>query len=190
MGVYRGTGVSRGVRPTTWERSLKKRELQIPCFEEFFWGENTLGLVPASVPHTLGYTCTLYTRTSPLPKQIPGFRAPGKANLPGTLGRHCRDLVPTFCAGCSLKWTVPAFSSFSEQRSVFDTLVGVLGFGPTGPKASLYGRGQRTAKPSAPSHRISAIASECCRKVPFARNFRSGDEIFAFHSQNHSHSLD
>ena len=42
------------------------------------------------------------------------FRAPGKANLPGTLGPHCRDLVPTFRAGCFLKSTVPAFSSFSE----------------------------------------------------------------------------
>ena len=48
--------------------------------------------------------------------QILGFRAPGKANLPGTLGRHCRDLVPTFRAGCFLKSTVPAFSSFSEFR--------------------------------------------------------------------------
>ena len=28
--------------------------------------------------------------------QILGFRAPGKANLPGTLGRHCLDLVRTF----------------------------------------------------------------------------------------------
>ena len=49
--------------------------------------------------------------------QILGFRAPGKANLPGTLGRHCRDLVPTFRAKCFLKSTVPAFSSFSEFRS-------------------------------------------------------------------------
>ena len=31
--------------------------------------------------------------------QIPGFRAPGKANLPGTLGRHCLDLDHTFRAG-------------------------------------------------------------------------------------------
>ena len=35
--VYRGTGVSRGVRRTTWDRSLKIWKLQIPCFEEFFW---------------------------------------------------------------------------------------------------------------------------------------------------------
>ena len=46
--------------------------------------------------------------------QILGFQAPGKANLPGTLGPHCRDLVPTFRAGCFLKSTVPAFSSLSD----------------------------------------------------------------------------
>ena len=28
------------------------------------------------------------------------IQAPGKANLPRTLGRHCLDLVPTFRAGC------------------------------------------------------------------------------------------
>ena len=67
--VYRGTGVSRGVRRTTWDRSLKNWELQIPCFEEFFWGGNTLGLVPASLPHTLGYACTFYAPTSPPPQK-------------------------------------------------------------------------------------------------------------------------
>ena len=46
--------------------------------------------------------------------QIIGFWAPGKTNLPGTFGRHCLDLVPTFRAGCFLKSTVPAFSSFSD----------------------------------------------------------------------------
>ena len=46
---------------------------------------------------------------------ITGFWAPGKANLPGTLGRHCLDLVPTFRAGCVLKATVPTFSSFPDR---------------------------------------------------------------------------
>ena len=50
--------------------------------------------------------------------QILGFRAPGRANLPETLGPHCRDLVPTFRAGCFLKSTVPAFSSFSDFRQI------------------------------------------------------------------------
>ena len=42
-------------------------------------------------------------------QQILGFWAP---DLPGTLCRHCQDLVPTFRAGCFLKSAVPAFSSF------------------------------------------------------------------------------
>ena len=67
--AYRGTGVSRGVRRTTWERSLKIWELQISCFEEFLGGENVLGLVPASLAHTVGYACTFYAPTSPPPTQ-------------------------------------------------------------------------------------------------------------------------
>ena len=35
----------------------------------FFWGGNTLGLIPASLPHTLGYACTFYAPTSPPPKK-------------------------------------------------------------------------------------------------------------------------
>ena len=50
--------------------------------------------------------------------QILGLRAPGKANLPETLGPHCRDLVPTFRAECFLKATVPAFSIFSDIWNV------------------------------------------------------------------------
>ena len=38
----------------------------------------------------------------------------GKGKPAGNLGPHCRHLVPTFRAGCFLKSTVPAFSSFSE----------------------------------------------------------------------------
>ena len=37
-------------------------------FKEFSWGENTLGLVPATLPHTLGYACTFYAPASPPPK--------------------------------------------------------------------------------------------------------------------------
>ena len=32
-----------------------------------FIGGNTLGLVPSSLPHTLGYACTLYAPSSPHP---------------------------------------------------------------------------------------------------------------------------
>ena len=49
--------------------------------------------------------------------QILGLQAPGKANLPRTLGRHSRVLVPTLRVGCFLKSTVPAFSSFSDMRA-------------------------------------------------------------------------
>ena len=50
---------------------LTSDSLSYPLFEEVFffvWGGNTLGLVPASLPYTLGYACTLYTPTSPLLK--------------------------------------------------------------------------------------------------------------------------
>ena len=39
---------------------------QILWFKEFFWRRNTLGLVPSSHPHSLGYACTLHAPTSPL----------------------------------------------------------------------------------------------------------------------------
>ena len=56
------------VYPTKFGRQLgrdpsKKWELQLPCFEGFFWAEI---LVPASFHNTLGYACTLYTPTFPL----------------------------------------------------------------------------------------------------------------------------
>ena len=74
--VYRGTGVSRGVQRTTWERSLKNWELQISCLEEFLDGENVLGLVPASLPHALGYACTFCAPTSPPPKKASPEKRP------------------------------------------------------------------------------------------------------------------
>ena len=46
----------------------------------------------------------------------PGFRAPGKADLPGTLARHCLDLVPTFRAGYFSKSAVPAFLGNPKQH--------------------------------------------------------------------------
>ena len=46
--VLKSTGVSHGVRPSIWG-SLETWELQIPCFEVFLWGENTLGIVPSTL---------------------------------------------------------------------------------------------------------------------------------------------
>ena len=65
--VYRGTGVSCGVRRTTWDRSLKNWELQIPCFEEFS-GEGTLWDSSLPVSLTLRDTPALYTPRLPLRK--------------------------------------------------------------------------------------------------------------------------
>ena len=55
------------------------------------------------------------------------FGRPAKANLPGTLGPHCRDLVPTYPAGCFLKSAVPAFSSFSDQNARISSETGIGG---------------------------------------------------------------
>ena len=65
-------------------------------------------LVGISVSFLMGCfrTPPLWGKTAPLNRpikrsmiQILGLRAPGNANLPGTLGPHCLDLVPTFRAG-------------------------------------------------------------------------------------------
>ena len=68
------TGVQRyGCIPRSAANNLgeipKNWELQISCFEEFFGGENVLGLVPGSLPHSLGYACAFYAPASPPPKQ-------------------------------------------------------------------------------------------------------------------------
>ena len=69
--VYRGTGVSRAVRRTTWDRSLKNWELQIPCFEELFLGEGTLWDSSLPVSLTLWDATALFTLPLPLPQENP-----------------------------------------------------------------------------------------------------------------------
>ena len=71
------TGVQRyGCIPQSAANNLEeipqKLGLQTPCFEEFLGGGNVLGLVPAGLPHTLGYACTFYAPTSP-PPTLEGF---------------------------------------------------------------------------------------------------------------------
>ena len=67
------TGVQRyGCIPRSAAEQLardppKNWELQVSCFQEFWGGENVLRLVPASLPHALGYACTFYAPTSPPP---------------------------------------------------------------------------------------------------------------------------
>ena len=64
--VFRGTGVSRRVRQTHWERSLKNCELQISCFEEF-WVERTFWDSSLLVSLTLWDTLVLFTPPLPVP---------------------------------------------------------------------------------------------------------------------------
>ena len=60
--------MSRGVRPTTWERSLKNWELPFPCFVEFFSGKGTHWDSSLPVSLTLWDTPALFTGpTSPSP---------------------------------------------------------------------------------------------------------------------------
>ena len=73
------TGVERyGCIPRSGANNLgeipQKMGAPNPLFKEFFfWGGNTLGLVPSSRPHSLGYACTLYAPTSPLVISITFF---------------------------------------------------------------------------------------------------------------------
>ena len=55
-----------------FERSLKKWEVQIPCFQQLHLGSNTLVLVNTGLPHALGYACTLYASHYPSPHSTIG----------------------------------------------------------------------------------------------------------------------
>ena len=46
----------------------KKGELEIPCFEEFLWGGNTLGLIPGSFPNIVIF---FSLTEAPLPDPTP-----------------------------------------------------------------------------------------------------------------------
>ena len=94
----------------TWRRTNQKTRDGCGCFWCLFRGSR--GKLRESFRKSLD----IFSPNREM-LQILGFRAPGKAHLPRTFGRHCLDLVPTFRAGCFLKSTVPAFSSFSEIRS-------------------------------------------------------------------------
>ena len=58
---------------------LKNGSSKSLVLTEFFLGGNALGLVPSNLPHTLGYTCTLYAPTSLSQecKEGPGEKAEG-----------------------------------------------------------------------------------------------------------------
>ena len=68
------TGVERyGFIPRSAANNLGKIPQKMGARNPFIlkslcWGGNTLGLVPANHPHSVGYACTLYAPTSPLPR--------------------------------------------------------------------------------------------------------------------------
>ena len=86
--------------------SLKNWELQIPSFEEFFWRGKTLGLVPASLPHALGYACTFYALISPPPKpslsSYPGHLKPVISKPVGRMSVLGEFDLPGVVPGCFL----------------------------------------------------------------------------------------
>ena len=65
----------------------QKWELQIPRFENLFGVGNTLGLVPSSLPHTLGYACTLYA---------PHFLFPKWGKIQGSVNGGFQTVVRVF----------------------------------------------------------------------------------------------
>ena len=114
--MYRGTGVSRGVRRTNWERSLKNWELKFSCLK-ICWVERTFWDSSLLVSLTLWDTPALSTPPLPLPqffdfqKEVPNrhnqrattLREAPQGNLP--LRRVLRDLCTDlegsagFCGG-------------------------------------------------------------------------------------------
>ena len=68
--VYRGTGVSRGVRRTNRERSLKKWELSNSLVLKSFWVETTFWDSSLLVSLTLWVTPVLFMPPLPLAQEI------------------------------------------------------------------------------------------------------------------------
>ena len=116
--MYRATGVSRGVQRTTWERSLKNWELHISCFEEFLGGENVLGLVPASLPHTLGYACIFYAPTSPPPI----FFAGKCRNLGRDSISCCRESGEELSSSAASCWKTPSSKEYPTATAFSSSL--------------------------------------------------------------------
>ena len=81
--VYRGTGVSRGVRRTTWERSLQNWELQISCFEELVFGwRERFGTRPSQSPSRFGIRLHFLRPHFPSPNNV-------QQTVSGKIGREC-----------------------------------------------------------------------------------------------------
>ena len=110
--MYRGTGASRGVRRTTWERSLIKWELQISWFEEFgvdrtFWDSSLL------VSLTLWDTPVLFTP----PLGLPRNKAPIIHSLLSFL--HLTAPAP-FQGSCAFSKAWPRDGKFLKKLELVD----------------------------------------------------------------------
>ena len=70
-GAERYGFIPRSAANTLGEIPQKKGNSKPLVLKGFSWGGNTLGLVPSSLCHIVGYACTLYTPTSPLPIESP-----------------------------------------------------------------------------------------------------------------------
>ena len=66
--VYKGTGVSRGVRRTTWERSLKNGSSNSPVLKSFLLGRDHFGTRPFQSPSLSGIRLYFVRPHFPSPK--------------------------------------------------------------------------------------------------------------------------
>ena len=105
-------------------------------------------------------------------------------SFPGFTRRVSGPKSLCLCCFFSSGLKVPILAWNFQSRSKFS--ISVFQFTEALEGLDLSGQAIRTWV----HHAIAfAIASEFCRKHPFARNFRSENENLPFHSQNHSHSL-
>ena len=102
----------------------------------FFGGGNSVGYVPSSLPHTLGYTCTLYTTTSPLSMcdchcKVPTPKA-GRQSLRSPVhflhGKCCNlNVLISIASDCSSTLRIPIENPlFLQIVSIHLTLVGEI----------------------------------------------------------------
>ena len=80
--VYRGTGVSRRVRQTTWERSLKNWEKPNPLFWRVFLGREHIGTRPCQSPSQFGIRLYFLRPHFPSPKFFLSLKIIGSRKKP------------------------------------------------------------------------------------------------------------
>ena len=93
-GVERYGCIPRSAANNLGEIPQKNGSSKSPCFKEFFRGGTAEGLIPSRHPHSLGYACTLYAPTSPLPILV--FRPMSVDNYPNFDTEYDRTKVPPY----------------------------------------------------------------------------------------------